>query len=240
MLILAIETSAVSASVALCNEEKTLAQVYQNNGHTHSETVLPMIRDVFATMKCSPKSVDVIAVANGPGSFTGLRIGLSTAKGLAWALNKPCAAVSTLEAMAASASVFEGIIVTAMDARRHQVYNANFISVAGKMTRLSEDRAVSLEQLAGELNALSGPKLVVGDGASLCYNYLNSAGLEGVFLAPENVRYQSAWGVAKVALEKATTGNLISHGALLPEYRRISQAEREYREKQRKNNFDRG
>ena len=152
MMILALESSATACSVALTRDGELIAHAYQHSGLTHSRTLLPMVNNVLTSCVESMEHVDVVAVAAGPGSFTGLRIGVATAKGLAWAGDKDCAACSTLESMAWPLAHMEGkVIVCAMDARRSQVYNAIFLAKDGKLERLSEDRAISLADLAQEL-----------------------------------------------------------------------------------------
>ena len=177
--------------------------------------------------------VDVIAVAAGPGSFTGLRIGVATAKGLSWGADKDCVACSTLESMAWPLAFYEdAVIVCAMDARRKQVYNALFQTGGEKLERLTPDRAISLEELGEELKKIQKRKIVVGDGAKLCYNTLREAGLQ-LELAPEPLRMQSAWGVARAAVELAQAGKLVKGQDLVPVYHRLSQAERERLERER-------
>lgn len=226
MKILALESSAVAASAALCEDERLLAQSFQNNGLTHSVTLMPMAEGVLRECGVSLKEVDVIAVAAGPGSFTGLRIGVAAAKGLAWAGDIPCAGVSTLEAMAWTVAHMGGELCPVMDARRHQVYNARFRCEEGRPVRLTGDRAISLEELAAELKNCTMPQILVGDGAQLCYNDWKERGLGGT-LAPEHLRFQSAWGVARAALEMSRAGQLTDAAGLTPVYHRLSQAERE-------------
>ena len=229
MKILAFESSAKAASVALCEDEFLIAQSYQNSGLTHSTTLLPMAKSLLDHCGVALEQVDCLAVAAGPGSFTGLRIGISTVKGLAWGLEKPCAGVSTLEAMAWNLAHMDGVICCAMDARRRQVYNALFRARGGALERLCEDRAISLEELAWELEGCPDAQIVVGDGAQLCYNDAEARG-HVLQMAPPHLRFQSAWGV-----ELARSGRLTDAASLVPEYHRLSQAERERLAKEKEN-----
>ncbi len=226
MKILALESSATACSVALCEDEKLIAQSYQNNGLTHSVTLMPMTASLLSSCGLTLEDVDVIAVAAGPGSFTGLRIGVAAAKGLAWPGNKPCAACSTLESMAWNLAHTGLEICAVMDARRHQVYNARFASNGERLERLTPDRAISLEELAAELKISGKTQLLVGDGAVLCYTTLKEQGLD-VRLAPPHLQFQSAWGVARCGMELALQGGLTDAAGLAPNYHRLSQAERE-------------
>ena len=233
MMILALESSATACSVALTRDGNVVAQAFQHSGLTHSRTLLPMVDNVLNSCGESMEHVDVVAVAAGPGSFTGLRIGVATAKGLAWPEDKDCAACSTLESMAWPLAHMKGkLIVCAMDARRSQVYNALFLATGDGLERLSEDRAISLADLADEVKKYENEKIVVGDGAKLCYNTLSEMGLS-LILAPEHLRMQSGWGVARAAEELAKQGKLIKGEALNAVYHRLSQAERERMEKQK-------
>ena len=233
MMILALESSATACSVALTRDGELIAQAYQHSGLTHSRTLLPMVDSVLNSCGESMDHVDVVAVAVGPGSFTGLRIGVATAKGMAWPDDKDCAPCSTLESMAWPLAHMGGkVIVCAMDARRSQVYNAIFLAEGGKLRRLSEDRAISLAELAEELKNIENEKIVVGDGAKLCYNTVTELGVE-LTLAPEHLRMQSGWGVARAAMELAEGGQLIKSAQLNAVYHRLSQAERERLEKQK-------
>ena len=232
MKILAMETSAIAASAAVCEDDVLLVQSFQNSGLTHSRTLMPMVKDLLRNSGMTLADMDAIAVAAGPGSFTGLRIGVATAKGLAWAADKPCAAVSTLEAMAWQVAHVDGICVPVMDARRHQYYNALFRCSGGVPERLTPDRAIGTEELLEELKTSPGPKLLVGDGACLCYTDCEQNGVDAV-LAPPHLLLQTAWGVARGAVELARQGKLISGRELVPQYHRLSQAERERLEKER-------
>lgn len=227
MLILALESSAKAASVALMEDESLIAQYSQCCGLTHSRTLLPMVEDMLKNTEKKIADVDLIAVAHGPGSFTGIRIGVSTVKGLAWVSDKKCVGVSTLEAMAWHGVSAGGLICPVMDARRSQVYNALFETDGdGRPVRLTEDRAVSLAELAGELKDYECAPLLVGDGAKLTYDYLTNEGI-ACRMAPANLLYQSAWGVGMAALGKEAGGA----DDLLPVYLRLSQAERERQER---------
>lgn len=231
MKILALETSAVAASAAVCEDEALVAQSFQRTGLTHSATLMPMVESMLKTAGFTLSEIDLIAVAAGPGSFTGLRIGVSAAKGLAWPEDKPCVGVSTLEAMAWQLIGMEGIVCAAMDARRQQVYNALFELKDGKPVRLSPDRAISLEELQAEFADVEKTQIMVGDGAQLCYNAFQECGYP-VRMAPPHLQYQTAWGVARCALEQARTGQLTDAAGLIPNYHRLSQAERERLAKQ--------
>lgn len=237
MNILALESSATACSAALCRERELTAQSFQCSGLTHSRTLLPMVHDLLKNCGQSLEDVDVIAVAAGPGSFTGLRIGVATAKGLAWVADKPCAPCSTLESMAWPLAHLEGrLIVCAMDARRKQVYNALFLARGDSLERLCPDRAISLEELGEELKKYQKMKIIVGDGAILCYNTLRTE-VPNLELAPVHLRMQSAWGVARAAEELVRAGALVSGAELAPVYHRLSQAERERLEREQNTKF---
>ena len=224
MLILAIESSAKAASVALMEDEKLIAQYSQCSGLTHSRTLLPMIVNMISNTETPKNAIDAIAVAQGPGSFTGIRIGISTAKGLCWGLDIPAVGVSTLEAMAQSARFLsEGTIVCpAMDARRSQLYNALFTVHNGVPLRLTEDRAIATAALAEELSGSGKRVWILGDGWAICEKALKERGVECA-VGPEELRWQTAFGVCLAAQNKTPTGA----EDLLPVYLRLSQAERE-------------
>ena len=232
MLILAFETSAKAGSVALWQDGKLLAESYQNTGLTHSQTLLSMAQSMIASCGLTPQDVEAAAVAAGPGSFTGVRIGVAAAKGFAWGLEIPCCGVSTLEAMAESLGVYQGFVVPVMDARRNQVYNAVFRAEKGILTRVTEDRAISLEELGQELQGETAPIFLVGDGAPLTYRTLTN--LENLVLPAEHRMHQRASGVAKVAERMLQNGENCDANTLSPNYLRLSQAERERLQKEEK------
>ena len=233
MLILAFETSAKAASVALMEGTKLLGESYQNTGLTHSQTLMVMAEDVLKQCGKSAQDVQAVAVAEGPGSFTGVRIGVAAAKGYAWGKEIPCYGVSTLEAMAESLGIYEGFVCPVMDARRSQVYNALFYVNRGVIERHREDRAISLADLKDDLEHLDGPIYLVGDGATLTYNTLKDS-IDELILPPEHRMHQRAVGVGLVAARMAAEGLAPSGGELTPNYLRLSQAEREKLEKQQK------
>ena len=226
MKIIALESSAVTASVAVTEDEKLLAQSFQNSGLTHSATLMPMVADLLKNTGLTLEEMDVVAVAAGPGSFTGVRIGVAAAKGLAWPGDKPCAACSTLESMAWQCAHLDGEICAAMDARRNQVYCARFMAKNGELKRLTEDRAIGLDELAQEVRSSGRTQILVGDGAYLAQKALEARDLSHV-LMPPHLLYQTAWGVARAALRLAREGRLVSATAMAPSYHRLSQAERE-------------
>ena len=231
MLILALESSAKAASAAVARDGNLLDLEFQNDGLTHSVTLLPMAETALVRCGLTIRDIDAVAVSRGPGSFTGIRIGVSAAKGLCWGADKPAIGVSTLEAMAwnAADAPAGSIICCAMDARRSQVYNALFRFENGRPVRLTEDRAIGLEALAAELLPTEKTIFVLGDGGLLCYNYLLER-TDSVLLAPEEIRLQNAWGVCRAA-EGQTPA---SAAELLPRYLRLSQAERERLERLKK------
>ena len=225
MNILAVDTAGKTAGVALLQDDRLLYEVYLDAGMTHSETLMPMIDTCLKMCGMTCADIDLYGVNAGPGSFTGLRIGLAAVKGLAWAADKPCLGVSTLEAMAQNAAHIDGLIVGAMDARRSQVYNAVFEAKGGELTRLTPDRAISLEALCAQLQGKQQPITVLGDGGVLCYRYLEEHGVK-CSLAPSMLLYQSAVGVGLAAERAYARGEAVSAQELLPVYLRPAQAER--------------
>ena len=233
MLILAFETSAKAASVALLEGNKLLAESYQNTGMTHSQTLMVMAEDLLKQCGKTAQDVDAVAVAEGPGSFTGVRIGVAAAKGYAWGREIPCYGVSTLEAMASSLGIYDGYICPVMDARRSQVYNALFEVNLGQITRIREDRAISLQDLAEDVKILEKPIFLVGDGSNLCYNTLLER-VPNLVLPPEHRIHQRAVGVGLIAARQASAGIPGDAASLTPNYLRLSQAERERLEREQK------
>ena len=233
MLLLAFETSAKAASVALFDGENLLGESYQNTGLTHSQTLLVMAQDLLSQCGKAPKDVEAVAVANGPGSFTGVRIGVAAAKGFAWGSEIPCYGVSTLEAMALGLGAFDGIVCPVMDARRSQVYNALFNATENHLTRIAPDRAISLADLGEALKNVKNPIFLVGDGSILCYHTLKDT-VPNLVLPADHRMHQRAVGVGLAALQAITAGESGDGNALAPNYLRLSQAERERLERESK------
>ena len=233
MRILAFETSAKAASVALLEDGRLLGESYQNTGLTHSQTLMVMAEDMLKAAGKTVADIDAVAVAEGPGSFTGVRIGVAAAKGFAWGREIPCYGISTLEAMAESLGAFQGYVCPVMDARRAQVYNALFYVNQGTISRVTPDRAIALNDLSEELKNLTEPVFLVGDGSNLCYNTLSKE-VPNLVLPAEHRMHQRAVGVALLAAKQAQQGIAPGGADLTPNYLRLSQAEREKLEKENK------
>lgn len=228
MRILSIESSAVAAGAAVIDNGKLLGEAFSNVKRTHSQTLLPMVQNVLENTGTNIADVDVIAVSNGPGSFTGVRIGVALAKGLSDGMHKSCFAVSTLEAIAYPCRDSEHMVCAVMDARCAQVYAALFKN--GK--RLSKDRAISIEKLSEKIKDFDHV-MFVGDGAEVCYDTLKDK-LRNISVASPQFRYQHASSVAFLAEEKIAAGApVIEACRLLPQYLRMPQAERELRDYKR-------
>lgn len=228
MKILAVDTTATPVSVALITDGILLGEYYLNIKTTHSQTLMPMVSSLLQTTGTDIREVDIFAVNAGPGSFTGVRIGVASVKGMAMPLGRNCAAVSTLEAMAYSMPYSDGVVCAVMDARCAQVYNALFRLDGGNVERITEDRALSLAELADELSNYDEPVFLAGDGAQLCFDSFG-AKQENIILTPQNIRFQHAYGTAIAAMKLAEQDKLVSADALMPSYLRLPQAERELR-----------
>lgn len=228
MLILALDSTAVVATVALCRDESPIASFTVKNGNTHSETLLPMVEAVLRSANVTVADVDLFACSVGPGSFTGVRIGTATVKGLAFGQNKPCIGVSTLEALAQNLIPFDGILCPVMNARRGQVYNALFRFENGVLTRLCPDRALSVADLAAELAQIGLPFALCGDGVAEFKRLSPNSAPVSLSSALED---QSAVSAAKVAYRAAKRGESGTDADLKPVYLRLPQAERERLEK---------
>lgn len=230
MKILAVDTSAVSASAAVMNDGKILSSSFTNTGLTHSQTLMPMIERTLSGAGVDVKDIDLFAVDNGPGSFTGVRIGVAAIKGMAHMLGKKCIGISTLEALAYNLSDSDCIAVCTMDARCNQVYAAVFKCERGSVTRLCEDKAVLIGELQSDIPSGNLPVIFVGDGAMLCYEYYKDK--LPCRAASEKNRFQNAKSVAFCANLKDES-EYISAQELMPLYLRLPQAQRELNNKKK-------
>ena len=237
MRILAFETSAKAGSVAILEDGRLLGESYLNTALTHSQTLLVMAEQLIERCGYTPQDIGAVAVAAGPGSFTGVRIGVAAAKGFAWGAELACYGVSTLEAMTLNLGVHRGYVLPVMDARREQVYTALFYADGG-LVRKTEDRAISLAQLEQEIKSLQEPVFLVGDGSVLCYNALQEA-CPMLVLPPEHRMHQRAAGVALAAEQMYQAGLRPDAASLTPNYLRLSQAERERLAREQKEKGDR-
>ncbi len=230
MKILAVDTSATAASVAVAEENKLIGEFSINTALTHSQTLIPMVDELLKNTGLSVNDMDAVAVNAGPGSFTGVRIGVAAVKGIAFPKNLPCVSVSTLESMAYNMLGNDCIVCSVMDARCSQVYNALFRVKGCTVTRMTDDRALSLTDLKNELQNINEKVVLVGDGAVLCSKFLGEE-LENIMLAPFNNRIQTASSVAYAAFEKINNGETVKADELMPVYLRLPQAQRELNKK---------
>lgn len=233
MVILGIDSSAAAASAAIVKDGKVLSEMFLNVGLTHSVTLLSAIKNVVESACITVNDVDAVSVSNGPGSFTGVRIGVSTAKGIAEPTGKKCVPVSTLEAIAYPLIDTDCIAVSVMDARCNQVYCALFDCQNSVMTRLSDDDAISLDALAEMLKNYTDKKIIlIGDGADISYKFLEDK-VDGISKASPKIKYQSASSVALIAEQMLLNNDDrgTTPAELVPSYLRLSQAERELKKK---------
>ncbi|MBO5896063.1 MAG: tRNA (adenosine(37)-N6)-threonylcarbamoyltransferase complex dimerization subunit type 1 TsaB [Clostridia bacterium] len=231
MKILGVDSTATAASAAVLVDNKIVALNYSNTGLTHSQTLLPMIEGVLASSGVSVNELDYIAVSNGPGSFTGVRIGVSAVKGIAQPLNIPCVSVSTTEVIAKPLANTGCYAVAVMDARCNQVYTAQFDCSQG-FERVTSDEAITIDELGAQLMNITKPIVLIGDGTRVAYNKLKDI-VPDIRCAAASVVYQSAADVCAIAADKILSdesGSTAPHD-VLPNYLRLSQAERELKKK---------
>lgn len=227
MKILSLECSSLSAGAALIEDGKLIAESFLNTGLTHSQTLMPMVESMLKNTNTAVRDVDVISVSAGPGSFTGVRIGVAAAKGLADSFATPCFAVSSLEAIAYPFRDENAVVCAVMDARCNQVYTASFL----KGERLFPDEAILIDELLEKLKGLDKPVVFAGDGAKMCFERL-SGELSKVILADEQRRFPKASSVALIAYDKILSGEkTVGANELLPVYLRLPQAQRELNNK---------
>ena len=227
MKILALDSSSLTASAAIVENGKIVSEFFLNAGLTHSETLAPMIKSVFDCSNILPDEIDLYAVTVGPGSFTGLRIGLATIKAMALTNNKPCVGISSLHALALNTDKYEKTVCVCMDARKGGIYNAVFNVKNGKITRITQDRAICIEDLIVQLRNSSNVVQFIGDGALICYNSMVSKwGSNNVFLIDEKDMYIKSSNVGFVAEKMYCEGIFTDACSLNPSYIKIPQAER--------------
>lgn len=228
MKILALDSSAAVCTAALCDNEKLICEITVNTGNTHSETLLPVVEQILKLTDTTVDDIDLFVCSVGPGSFTGVRIGAATVKGLAFGKNKACVGISTLDALAENIAMFDGILCPVMDARRDHVYNALYECSGGVITRLCPDRLISVAELDSELAALGKKVYLTGDGYCICEREFSKIKVEYV---PERLRLESGYSTGMCGLKKYQNGEVVSDFELAPVYLRPSQAERERIEK---------
>lgn len=232
MITMAFDSTAKAASVAVLDGERILAVNTIDNGLTQSELLLPMAEDMLRSLKLGFDDVSLYAAAVGPGSFTGVRIGTALIKGLAFGKDIPCVSVSTIEALAENLAGLDGIIAPCMDARRGQVYTALFRSGKGGITRLSEDMAIPLTELAEMLSAYPCEKIYLcGDGYATAHRTLGELGVR-LEETPTLLLNENAASVGIVAVRAYERGEAVSDIEIAPTYLRVPQAERERLERE--------
>lgn len=233
MNILAIDTSTKVSTISIVCEDRIITEYSINLHFTHSQTIMSMCEEILKTTGIHLSEIDAFAVCTGPGSFTGLRIGISCIKGMAYALNKPCISVSTLDALSYNSLDFDGIICCVMDARCNQVYNALYDNSNQNLEKITEDRTIMIDDLLKELNIIKKNIILVGDGANLCYNKFKCT-VSNIKLASLNNRYQRASSVGLVAVNKYKLNLFTNAFDLMPKYLRLPQAQRELIAKSKK------
>ena len=239
MKILSIDSSGLVASVAIMEDETMIAEYTVNNKMTHSQTLLPMIDEIFSLTQTDKESIDCIAIAAGPGSFTGLRIGAATAKGLGLALNIPIIRVPTVDALAYNITGFEGLVCPMMDARRNQVNTGLYWSLGDEFKVFKKQSAVGVSDIIADINKENEPVIFLGDGVPVNKEYIEKNIATQYTFAPAHLSRQRAGAVGALAMrfaddpaypeiKKETAADFV------PEYLRLSQAEREMLEKEGK------
>lgn len=227
MLIFGIDTCCMAATAALADDRVMVAQTVVNHKRTHSQKMMPQIESMFELAEIDPMSVDAFAAAVGPGSFTGVRIGVATAKAMAQAAGKPCIAVSTLEALAFPSACFDGIVAPILDARRGQVYNALFEGGKSGLRRICDDRALTLDELLSELLADGRDVIFAGDGVLAYRDEICKKLGDKAYFAPRVTGMNLGGAVAEIGAEKLARGETVKYDELVPQYVRLSQAERD-------------
>lgn len=232
MRILAIDSSGLVASVAVVErredcETKVLAEYTTNFKKTHSQTLLPMIDEITTLMELNLATIDAIAIAKGPGSFTGLRIGSATAKGLGYALKKPIVEIPTVDGLAYQLYGVDGVICPMMDARRGQVYTGIYTFRNNQFRTIVAQKATSVEDIVKELNAMKQPVYLLGDGVDVNIAQIRQQATVPVFVVPAFASRQRAAALGCLAVQEYEAGHVVEAAEHAPDYLRLSQAERE-------------
>jgi len=225
MIVLALDTSAAAASAAVVKDGLLIGEITIRNGKTHSQKVIPMINQLLGMLDYKPKDLDLLAVANGPGSFTGLRIGVVTIKAMAYALNIPVAEVSTLMALAYTVNETEGLVCPIMDARNRQVYTGLYKISDDSVSVLEEDSGIAIDELMSVLKKYDLPVHFVGDAVPLYRDYITEQGINARF-APDSIFTHRAASVAYLAWLMQKEGKVTDAFRAKANYLRKSQAER--------------
>lgn len=225
--IFAADTCCMAATSAIIEGDRLIAQTVINHKKTHSQKMMPQIEQMFSLAETDISETDVFAVSVGPGSFTGVRIGVATVKAMAQALKKPCVGVSTLLALANQVNHFSGIICPILDARREQVYNALFKRGENLPVRICEDRAIPLEQLFAELEKTDEEIIFLGDGIFVYRDIIKEKFGKRAVFPPSFLNMNLAGSVAEVAKHEYSAGSFVEYSKLVPSYVRLSQAEQD-------------
>lgn len=233
MKVLGLDSSGLVASVALVEDDNLLAEYTVNYKKTHSQTLLPMLDEIVKMIQLDMDTIDAVAVAAGPGSFTGLRIGSATAKGLGLALKKPMIPVPTLDALAYNIYDTDALICPIMDARRNQVYTGIYTCREGKLENRMEACALGIDELVEKLNQMGRPVIFLGDGVAVYGGIIRKKASAEVSFAPAHVNKQRASAVASLGISYFKEGRQVTAADFRPDYLRKSQAEREREEKEK-------
>lgn len=233
--ILSVDTCSKACSASIHYDDKLIAETFLNAGLTHSQTLMPAVDYLLKLVGIKVKDIDLFGVTKGPGSFTGLRIGMATVKGMAFPFDKPCAVVSSLYAMALNVSFFNGIVCPCMDARNKQIYNAIFSVHGGKVKRFTKDRAILIDDFAQEIKGYNEKIIFIGDASEVCYNTTkNFYKDKDLVLMSEEFSHIRASRVGEEALRIYNSGEAQKCEEIVPKYLKLSQAERELKERAKK------
>ncbi len=225
--ILSIDTCLNSCSVAIHEEGKLIGESFLDVGLTHSETLVPMVQFLLNSAGMTVNDIDVLGVTSGPGSFTGLRIGMATVKGLAFASDIPCVTISSLHALALGAACLDGIVCPCIDARNNQIYNAVFKAHGGKIERIVKNRAINIDDFVDKVGEYEDKIIFIGDGAQMCYNNaIKIFNKDNMLYFSEEFSRIRAGKIGGEIFKRYKSGIKYSYEEIVPEYIKLSQAER--------------